>query len=535
MDFTVQGDLGPDATAWVTEFIDLPTPLEVRAPLAISEVHLGWGRGEEISVVGDLAVKGGPNLSMDVFVNPEELTIKNLVVQDESSHATFALRFKEREAHVHFEGNLDKTTLDGLLVKNDILTGWIRGDIHADILVDQPMESSIYGTLEGANLGHSLELKVPLKIDSFSLEAMDKKLDVESARLTWGDNNLDLQGDFRFSEDDFVFDLTVSADGIVWERIEEILKQMEEKKQTEEQKQLGSQGNEDLWALPIEGILRVRLECFEFKKLTWRPFYADISFEPEGVEIALVDANLCGINTLGAAKIAPQGVSLNVTPAAIGQDLALTIECLTGEDVRGVGSFDLKGTIAASGKPEELMQNLRGEFELVAQDGHIHRAETLARIFALLNLTEVFIRQDTDMGKQGLPYDSINVRADLKEGNLIIKEAILTGPSVEIAAHGRLQLVDEKIDLAVLVAPHRLVDRVVQVLPIVGRILGGTLIAYPVGVRGDLKNPNVIPLAPGAIGADLFGIMKRTVTLPVSMVDTLGSVGQQREGSPQDE
>jgi hypothetical protein len=472
---------------------------------------------------------------MDVLVHPEELTIKNLVVKDESSHATFALRFKEREAHVHFEGNLDKTTLDDLLVENDILAGWIRGDIHADILMDQPRASSIYGTLEGANLGHPLELKVPLKIDSFSLEAMDKELNVESAKLTWGDNNLGLQGDLRFSEEDFVFDLTVSADGIVWGRIEEILKEIEEKNQTEEQEQLGPQGDQDLWALPIEGILRVRLDYFEFKEFTWRPFHADISFEPEGVEIALIEANLCGIDTPGVAKVAPQGVSLNFTPAASGQDLALTFKCLTGEKVRGVGSFDLKGTIAASGKPEDLVQSLRGEFELVAQDGHIHRMETLARIFALLNLSEIFIRQDKEMTGQGLPYDSIRVQTDLKEGKLIIKEATLTGPSVEIAAQGHVQLVDERIDLAVLVAPHRLVDRFVQFLPIVGRILGGSLIAYPVGVRGDLKNPNVIPLAPGAIGADLFGMMKRTVTLPVSVVDTLGSVGQQKEGSPQDE
>ena len=49
-----------------------------------------------------------------------------------------------------------------------------------------------------------------------------------------------------------------------------------------------------------------------------------------------------------------------------------------------------------------------------------------------------------------------------------------------------------------------------------GPLLGGSfndMLSVPVKVKGDWKDPQVLPLAPSAVGAELSGIMKKIVTL----------------------
>jgi hypothetical protein len=118
-----------------------------------------------------VAVKDGPEIAVDVALNPEELMISKLVIRDEASQATFAARLKERELHVNYRGHLDKTTLDRVLVRNEILTGRFDGDFEAHILLDHPMRSTAQGKLQGVGLGHPLELKIPLVVENLSLKA----------------------------------------------------------------------------------------------------------------------------------------------------------------------------------------------------------------------------------------------------------------------------------------------------------------------------------------------------------------------------
>jgi hypothetical protein len=50
-------------------------------------------------------------------------------------------------------------------------------------------------------------------------------------------------------------------------------------------------------------------------------------------------------------------------------------------------------------------------------------------------------------------------------------------------------------------------------------ILGATLVSVPVRVVGPLRDPRVIPLSPTAIGQEVLETFKRTMTLPVEIID----------------
>jgi hypothetical protein len=508
-DFKFQASVGPEAIKWVSDLIDVPPDLRIRAPLSISRAHGVWDKRGETSLLASLTVKDGPNISIDMVLHPEELIIKNLLIKDRNSQASFVLRLKQREFHLDFAGHLEKSTLDKLLTENQILTGRIEGDLEAHILLDHPMRSTAQGKLKGIGLGYPLELRVPLTIENVSLKAKKNTLTVESALITWEDSHLNLGGNVKFGEDGFRFDMDLSADGFEWEKIEGILEEESEERDLE-------QGT-DFWATALEGTLRIKMGYFKYERFTWRPLHAAISFHRGGIELAVTEANVCGISTTGTVKVTPQELILDVNPFCKNQELNPTLVCLWDKEAFVSGNFDLQGRLSGRGKPEEIVQALRGDLEFLAREGRIYRGRVFSRVLGLLNTTEIFRRRLPESGREGLAYESIRAKGTLQHGKLMLEEWVLDGPSVEIICEGEIDLIGEKIDLRVLVAPLKTVDSAVKKIPLVRDILKGTLVAIPVRVRGDLSNPSVRLASPSAVGS-LTGIMKKTFGLPVRVI-----------------
>jgi len=523
-DFTFQGNLGPEIMEWGASLIDLPPKLKFRSPLSISQAHASWDRDGKTLISGNFAVKDGPEVAVDVALNPDELMIKNLLIQDETSQATFSATLREKELHLNYRGHLNRMTLDRLLVKNEILTGRFDGDFEAHLLLDHPMRSTAQGKLQGTGLGYPLNLKAPFTIEDFSLNAVGNRLNLKSASLTWGKRHITLDGNLKFSEMDFMFDMNLVADALQWDKVVELFKKAGGEGRTEQGK--GSV------PLPLGGILRIKSEYFKYDRFTWRPFHASVTIDRKIINVAISEASLCGISTPGVVRLTPEDFSLDFKLGCQDQEPGRTLTCLLDQEVRMTGSFDFKGDISARGGKEELAKSLKGGFEFAASDGHIYRALVLAKILGYLNLTEILMGKLPDMGKEGLRYDFIKVKANLENRKLRIEEAILEGPSVELAAQGEINLIDQKLNLTVLVAPHKTMDRIVKRVPVARSILGRTLISYPVRVRGDLKNPKVSALSPSAVGSELFGMMKRTVGLPIKMVQPLLPGNKKEEGPP---
>ncbi|MFB0508555.1 MAG: AsmA-like C-terminal domain-containing protein [Thermodesulfobacteriota bacterium] len=510
LDLALEGSMGSEASQWVSDLVRMPPELRIRTPLSISKAHLFWDKNAKTLFSGNLAVKDGPEVSIDIVLNPQELTIKNLLIQDEESRASLTFNLKKREFDLSFSGNLNKKTTDQLLAENQFLAGWIKGDFRAHISVDQPMRSTAQGKLHAANLGSLGKLKVPVRIESVSLNATKNRLKVESAICTWKDSRLMFEGNVDFSANGFLLDMDLSADALKWGNIKEILAKEKEEKDREQ--------GEKLLTLPLQGILRVKSKYFMYGEFTWNPFYADISFSNDGVSVSVTEADLCGISTPGIIQVSPQGLLLDVKPVSKNQELDPTLACLWDKKGLMSGNFNLGGNLVARGKYEELAQSLRGNVEFLANNGRIYRFGVLAKIFALLNVTEIFMGKLPDLGKEGFAYDSVKATGNLHDGKLTVKEGILDGPSMKIVWQGNIDLTTKKMDLTVLVAPLKTADRIIGKIPWVGEILGGTLISIPIGVTGDIRDPTVMPLSPSAVGSEIVGIMKRILRLPIKFI-----------------
>jgi hypothetical protein len=70
---------------------------------------------------------------------------------------------------------------------------------------------------------------------------------------------------------------------------------------------------------------------------------------------------------------------------------------------------------------------------------------------------------------------------------------------------------------------------VVSKIPLVNYVLKGTLISIPLRITGKLDDPRIIILSPTAVGKGMLGIMKRTLLLPVKIIEPVIPLNQEEE------
>jgi hypothetical protein len=155
-----------------------------------------------------------------------------------------------------------------------------------------------------------------------------------------------------------------------------------------------------------------------------------------------------------------------------------------------------------------------------SQNGRIHYANILIKIFSILNITEVFTGGKSDLAENGFGYTRASAKAVVKNGKIELKEILLDGDSLKLTGQGEIDLVKKTLDINLLAAPLKTVDRIVGKIPIINYITAGSLISIPLRVHGRLNDPSVVPIPPTAVGRGLLNIMERTLKAPFKLVQS---------------
>ncbi len=347
-----------------------------------------------------------------------------------------------------------------------------------------------------------------------------KKVNIKNTNLTWGNNHLTLSGDMTLAEKDILLDSKISADGIDWVQIKSILDYIQQKKADPQSPSPDRQ---------VLGTLKVYTEKFNYDSYSVQPLEAQISFKPDKVSIAIEQAVVCSINFRGLLNVHGQTLEIYLVPAATDQKLAPALACVTGQKETATGTFNLSGELLSKSKPEAFVQSLAGNLAFTAKEGRIYRFGLLAKILAILNVTEIYRGEVPDLTGKGFAYRSMTAHAQIKGGKLILQDSSIDGVSMGIACEGNIDFAEKKMDLTILVAPFKTVDRIVDFIPLVGHILGGKLISIPFKAKGDLKDPDIIPLPPMAVGSGVLGILERTLKLPITIIQPVFSGGKKKK------
>ncbi len=354
--------------------------------------------------------------------------------------------------------------------------------------------------------------KEPLQINTTKFTAKDTPgpegihghIDLMDTQLSWENSRMTLQGTADFSESELILDLDLAANELSWHQIDQIVEL--EKSQTPDS------------AMALLGELRVVSESFIYDRFTWQPMHADISFNKDDISIVIKKADLCAIQFPGILKFASNEFEFYFNPLAEKQNLKPTISCLSDKKDLVDGTFGLNGELLTKARPTDFPKSLTGNLDFTAEQGRIYRFGMLAKIVALLNVTEIYRGEVPDLAGEGFAYNSMSAKAVFEDGKLIFDEGSIDSPSMGIAVEGHIDLVKKKMDLTVLVAPFKTVDRIVKHIPLVSNILGGKLVSIPFKAVGELGDPDVIPLSPTAVGSGLLGILQRTLELPITII-----------------
>jgi hypothetical protein len=453
-----------------------------------------------------------------VRVGHEEVDAFSFHVRDAVSDAKLSARAGE-PLLASFQGSLAGTTVDQIFEDPRMVIGELRGDLRAEVDLERPTRSKVSGALRGTAIPVALDLPVPITIERFSAQARGDALFLESATLTSGDDRVELSGDIERSPNGYEVDVDVRGDSVTLP--ESLFARKDEEKPTDKRRPLGRWWK--VFKIPVHGRIGVDLGRLRAPRVEIAPLKATGRHANRRIDLHVEHAALCSISMTGDVTAQPKDIAVQATLTARNAPLAQSIHCLSDRRVQATGTFDLDASVSTRGRTSQLRNNLRGTFTLSARDGRIQKADTLTRVLAFVNLTEVMRGQIENPGAAGMAYSSFTSNGAI-EGTIVrVTESVLDADRVTLAFTGHFDYVDKSIRANVLVAPIKAVTAIFRRIPILSQIFGGKLIAIPVQVSGTLDNLVILPLSPQAVAQRMISIVGNTLKLPFELFSAVPS------------
>lgn len=267
--------------------------------------------------------------------------------------------------------------------------------------------------------------------------------------------------------------------------------------------------------------VQVDITKLTWKNFTWEPVEGTVSFDRDRVDLRLAKAGLCDINSIGSFSFTGDEFSLDLTLLGRDLDVATSYTCLTEGRTRATGSLDFSSRVTAKGQMDELVNGLEGPLEMTLSNGLIKQNKLVSRILEVLNVTEIVKGRLPDLATTGFAYTTMTLQGEFQNGKLIIHEFFMDGETLDLVGYGEIRLEDQTLDIQLLAAPLKTVDTIIKHIPGVNYLLGGSLVAIPVGITGSLDDPRVAIMSPSAVGSSLLDLAERAITSPFKLLEKI--------------
>ncbi len=517
----LSGTMGSRAVAWLGRWGVIPAELYPRAPITVTRTQITRNPAGMLGLNGDFFFAAGPHITTAFKINQEGLEVNQFHLKDATSDAMIAFKRSRDRSNwkVGFKGYLNKSTTDKLLQQNNVIQGWIKGDLKVDFQADSPARAQIHGRLESRQITIPLGSRPPLNILDASLQGNGSRFDLTSAEFKWQENTGRLSGSGTLGPEALDLDLILSADTLDADKIMPGIKA--------EQSAYRVQSSKQKHTLPLRGKVQVEAGQLILGGYHFAPLQAVVFLQAGQTTVDLSAADLCGIAMPGQIRLDQDGLWMAVKPHAARSALRDTDQCLAGTPI----TERLEGTLSANGRMEthgrsgeELTRNLVGQLDLEISDGRVFNvgaAGFFTNLLSFISVNQLIEGSLPDLRKNDFQYKNLTSKLALKDGTLRIEEGVLKSNAVNIVGSGDYEVASKKLDMVLLVSPLTTVDWIIERIPLIGNILQGTLVAIPVGVKGSVVNPTVVPLSPSAVGSRLGGILERTIKTPFRILSPL--------------
>jgi hypothetical protein len=514
------GVAGQRMIEWLRRQTEIPADYMLRSPLKISSGRLAWHDNGDLSFQGKLTVAQGPRLSVDIVRTVPSFVVKELLIDDadQSARATFEL-MKDKWA-LTFRGNLIQRTLDKIFVTAPVRIGLLQGNFSMNASRKPPFGLSALGTLAAENFD-PLAKGANAVVEQMVVQADPAGVNIRSAALRWRGSRITAIGKLTAPQDALQVDMDVSADRLVWEEINAIAGATDG--QT-------AQGSGQLAAPTVRGVIRLKADRFDIASLSWAPLQLTAQIGDNGIDADIQNGVACGIRTAGRFAVQKNDqVDLDLRLSAKNGALESTTRCLSADKSNISGTYSVDARLTGHGSGARLAQSLSGEFDFVARDGKLIRAEGVDATFDYLNDSGDFNVAFPDLTDAAMPYSLISGKGKVAGQSVIASELIIEASPYAITAQGKADFERNSIDGKGLVTVLMPASKILKSIPLIGSIVSGSIIGIPVSVSGSMERPQVSYLSPAALGAELVNIPLRILKLPLGMLQFFSPSGPETE------
>ncbi|HIJ79817.1 MAG: AsmA-like C-terminal domain-containing protein [Desulfobulbaceae bacterium] len=529
--------LGP----WLKGLALVPPPFFPALPFTLENADFAWDK-EKLFAKGNLSAgvkkKGAPRISFSVDSSISKPLVVDLAIKGIDEQADIVIDFLDNIPETFnftWKGRLSEKTLDALLENKAFLQGNIAGDFQL-LLPADPTATVFAGELSAKGLNWHWDGSEISNIDvaEMHLVGTGEILDIKQLLLGLADNeSVAITGPLYRSAQGLELNVDLQSLSLSRKTIFSFLDDLELIRH-EIAEETGGENNPNPWS--ITGEINFDLQEFvsgdrdgglgrrEDAPLIWNPLRGKIRLFPGWKAAAnITSGRLCCLYTTGEWYSTPELGQSNfniISACETTPQFELILPCLGYPQDLIEGDFSLSGRLVGA-----LNDWRDGYLDVHSAQGRILRMTLLSKIFKVVNVTDIFTSTDSGPDgeqKKGFAYNELVLNTKVKENNLIIEQAFIKGEGLNIYAEGKMNINTYDLDLVVLVAPLKTLDTIISNVPLVGRVLAGktgTVVAIPVSVKGNIRDPKITVLDPGAVGQGILNIIKRTLLLPFYILE----------------
>jgi hypothetical protein len=506
LDTQVTGPVGERILAWGWDRAGLPRGAERIAPFEARGARLRWPVNQGVETGGDLVFAGKTTVSFDALTQPGSLEIRKLAIQDEQSNARLAIHRRQDVVDGSFTGTVAGASLDRIVASKQWPETRVAGNLTYRIPLRQPRDFRANGQLRVSRL-----TSLGWTVRNADIKAVDRTLQLATS-LSALDTNVDVSGTIRGTDQRYALDIDVKSDSVDLKRLLAAFDQGEGQRSEEQATS---------WDFPVEGKVRLAIRSLRYGSRHIEPLRAALDIAPGHVDVAVREARLCGVEMTGGGRAEPERLGVDVVLRARDIDAQPTVLCLTNETTAVTGRLHADARLTGVGPYRKLFQHIQGPFQVTSRKGRVDRMTTLADILNLVNASELLRGKKLDLTGSGFTYDRLELKGTLGAGTIQFDELVLDAQPFDLVARGDVDWLNDSVDMNVAVAPLQAVNTIVKRVPFLGYVLGGGVYAIPVGVRGKLSDPQIVPVAPAAVAGELLGVLERTLKTPFNLREAL--------------
>jgi hypothetical protein len=276
--------------------------------------------------------------------------------------------------------------------------------------------------------------------------------------------------------------------------------------------------------------LTLNAETGNFGKLKFEKLHTNVQRDKGTLYLENLSAEVPGGKLSAKGRIAPGGEQ--------GDRYDLTID-ITKADAEKLfaaldlshevtGSLTLHGDLTARGNTlGEIKKSALGNVRLNIINGKIRKFSTLAKVFSILNVSQLLKFKLPDMASGGMPYNSVKGSIEVKDGTLSTQDLFISSNAINVSIIGTADIVKEELNLTLGAQPLQTVDKIVNRIPIVGWLLTGKdkdLMTAYFEAKGKWSDPEVSPIQVKSMGKGILNVFIRVFQLPVKLFTDTGEV-----------